>query len=508
MLGHGPLSDLPLSDTQPFATATPTPAVFRLPIITPRREIPAAQQGFIAPNLLLTTLAAAAVAVMPFRVLDQPNPVRRAAAAQQPSHARSSYVPAPAGPAALPVGRLLEQPNPLTRMVRAGEESSLGTLPWRFPVAAAPFMQEDQPRPTTRLVYVVPETSLGRLPSSIPAVVPFRVEQPNPAPAKRAQQPDPTANLLTTTLVPAAPAAAPFRLSDQPNPVRRALAAQQPTHARSSYDAGPPVGGPMPVGRLLDQPNPLQWRHMRGQEFVAAVYTQRPIDVLLLPQRDFQNPTLARRVQQPQLYPNLLTTTLFAAPPPPFKQTEQPNPTLAKRINRGEQAQVLPLTTLYVPPQAMPIGLQRDFPNPLPIKLRDVHFQFDGTPLPNALPPPVTPPVTVPSTYVGGGGMGGGKAKWWDESEPKKKRKDIFKQYGNDVRQAFAEPTVIRDVYAELQKLETAPPDVAAFTAPDGATDWNAAARDLETVSRILQAWRAEERRREIADDDEEMMLF
>lgn len=374
-------------------------------------------------------------------------------------------------------------------------------------VAVAPFVNRDQPNPTRRVAAAQQETSLGRLPTMPSMRIPGARELPQPPAARRVTQVEITPNLLTTTLRPATQTI-PFRAIDQPNPTVRLRAALQPTHARSSYDAGPPVGGPMPVGRLLDQPNPLQWRHMRGQEFVAAVYTQRPIDLLLLPQRDFQNPVLARRVQQPQLYPNLLTTTLRAAQVAPFKQTDQPNPTLAKRINRGEQAQVLPLTTLYVPPQAFPPGLQRDFPNPLPIKLRDVHFQFDGTPLPNALPPPVTPPVVTPSSYVGGGGMGGGKAKWWDETEPKKKRKDIFKQYGKDVRQAFAEPTVIRDVYAELQKLETAPPDVAAFTAPDGATDWNAAARDLATVSRILQAWRAEERRREIADDDEEMMLF
>jgi len=374
-------------------------------------------------------------------------------------------------------------------------------------VAVAPFVNRDQPNPTRRVAAAQQETSLGRLPTMPSMRIPGARELPQPPAARRVTQVEITPNLLTTTLRPATQTI-PFRAIDQPNPTVRLRAALQPTHARSSYDAGPPVGGPMPVGRLLDQPNPLQWRHMRGQEFVAAVYTQRPIDLLLLPQRDFQNPVLARRVQQPQLYPNLLTTTLRAAQVAPFKQTDQPNPTLAKRINRGEQAQVLPLTTLYVPPQAFPPGLQRDFPNPLPIKLRDVHFQFDGTPLPNALPPPVTPPVVTPSSYVGGGGMGGGKAKWWDETEPKKKRKDIFKQYAKDVRQAFAEPAVIRDVYAELQKLDTAPPDVAAFTAPDGATDWNAAARDLATVSRILQAWRAEERRREIADDDEEMMLF
>ena len=469
MLGHGPLSDLPLSDTQPFATATPTPAVFRLPIITPRREIPAAQQGFIAPNLLLTTLAAAAVVVAPFFNLDQPNPVRRTATAQV--------------------------------------ETSIGVLPSSIPAVTFPFIAEEQQAILPRARAVPPETSLGRLPTMPSMRIPGARELPQPPPARRVQQVELTPNLLTSTLQ-AAAQTIPFRILEQPNPTVRLLAAQQPTHARSSYSPGAPAAQPLPVGRLLDQPNPLPIRHMRGQEFTAVAYAQRPIDLLLLPQRDFQNPTLARRVQQPQLYPNLLTTTLRVIPAAPFTQLDWPNPTLARRINRGEQAQVLPLTTLYVPPQAFPPGLQRDFPNPLPIKLRDVHFQFDGTPLPNALPPPVTPPVTVPSTYVGGGGMGGGKAKWWDESEPKKKRKDIFKQYGKDVRQAFAEPTVIRDVYAELQKLETAPPDVAAFTAPDGATDWNAAARDLETVSRILQAWRAEERRREIADDDEEMMLF
>lgn len=441
--------------------------VFRQPLVIPRAKTPAAQQPDIPRNLLLTTLAAV-VAIAPFVNRDQPNPTRRAAAAQQ--------------------------------------ETSLGRLPSSIP-PPPPFVIEDQPRPTTRLPYAFHESSQGRLPTMPSMRIPGARELPQPPPARRVAQVELTPNLLTTTLR-AAAQTIPFRALDQPNPTVRLRAALQPTHARSSYDPGAPAAQPMPVGRLLDQPNPLQWRHMRGQEFVAAVYTQRPIDVLLLPQRDFQNPTLARRVQQPQLYPNLLTSTLRVIPAAPFKQLDHPNPTLARRINRGEQAQVLPLTTLYVPPQALPIGLQRDFPNPLPIKLRDVHFQFDGTPLPNSLPPPVTPPVTVPSTYVGGGGMGGGKAKWWDESEPKKKRKDIFKQYGNDVRQAFAEPTVIRDVYAELQKLETAPPDVAAFTAPDGATDWNAAARDLATVSRILQAWRAEERRREIADDDEEMMLF
>ena len=137
---------------------------------------------------------------------------------------------------------------------------------------------------------------------------------------------------------------------------------------------------------------------MRGQEFAAVAYSARPIDLLLLPQRDFQNPTLARRVQQPQLYPNLLTSTLRVIPAAPFKQLDHPNPTLAKRINRGEQSQVLPLTTLYVPPQALPIGLQRDFPNPLPIKLRDVHYTFSGTPLRAfTMVPMRQPPANAPS---------------------------------------------------------------------------------------------------------------
>lgn len=206
-------------------------------------------------------------------------------------------------------------------------------------VAVAPFVNRDQPNPTRRVAAAQQETSLGRLPTMPSMRIPGARELPQPPAARRVTQVEITPNLLTTTLRPATQTI-PFRAIDQPNPTVRLRAALQPTHARSSYDAGPPVGGPMPVGRLLDQPNPLQWRHMRGQEFVAAVYTQRPIDVLLLPQRDFQNPVLARRVQQPQLYPNLLTTTLRAAQVAPFKQLDWPNPTLAKRINRGEQAQI------------------------------------------------------------------------------------------------------------------------------------------------------------------------
>jgi len=53
---------------------------------------------------------------------------------------------------------------------------------------------------------------------------------------------------------------------------------------------------------------------------------------------DFQNPVIQRKVQQPQIFPNLVLGPLFVAPGVPFRQQEWPNPTVPRRQARQDGA--------------------------------------------------------------------------------------------------------------------------------------------------------------------------
>ncbi len=540
-----------------------------LPIGESSNELPVRRKQAgrldVIQGLLLTTLAVVASAVVERGPLITPIP--KARAAQQVAPTPNLLVGTLASGAAAPFVPVVFD-NPIKRQIARTLDDVPNLIGTTLAATAPPFVPIDFPNPRGRIAPRIAD-SVGPLPSSIYAQPTFGPKDwPNPR--GRAQpQHDQVPNLLTDTLAPTvAPlrptlfenptvrkrvlavthhrasydvvpvsTVIPFTQSDWPNPkvVRRVLTV---TYHRSAYDANP-TPTPMPVARQQDWQNPRGKNWLKGQEFERAQYQA---SVKPFAQYDWPNPS-RRKYQGPVVHFRASFDVTAATTVAPFSQSDWQNPRGARQWQRGDVSEVLPLTTLFIPPQAQPIGLQRDWPNPrgkiqwkrdaferslplstlyippapLPIGLqrdfpnptlprpRDTKFTATGTPVPNTIPPAVA--TTVPPSYPGGG-MGGGKAKWWDEDKPKRKRKGVFERYHEDTRQAFAEPAVIRDVYAELKKLERDVPDVAAFAAPEGGTDWTAAAQDLDTVTRILQAWRAEERLREIQDDDEEWMLF
>lgn len=507
-----------------------------LPIGESSNELPVRRKQAgrldVIQGLLLTTLAVVASAVVERGPLITPIP--KARAAQQVAPTPNLLVGTLASGAAAPFVPVVFD-NPIKRQIARTLDDVPNLIGTTLAATAPPFVPIDFPNPRGRIAPRIAD-SVGPLPSSIYAQPTFGPKDwPNPRGRAQPQQ-DQVPNLLTDTLAPVA-TTPPLRPVLFENPIlkKRILTV---THHRSAYDAVA-TPNPMPVARLLDWQNPRGPSWLKGQEFERAQYQA---SVKPFAQYDWPNPT-RRKHQNAVVHFRASFDVTAAVFVPPFKQSDWQNPRGAKQWLRGDVSEVLPLTTLYVPPAPLPIGLQRDWPNPrgkiqwkrdaferslplstlyvppaaLPVGLqrdfpnptlprpRDTKFTATGTPVPNTIPPAIT--TTTPPSYPGGG-MGGGKAKWWDEDKPKRKRKGVYERYHDDTRQAFAEPTVIRDVYAELKKLERDVPDVAAFAAPEGGTDWTAAAQDLDTVTRILQAWRAEERLREIQDDDEEWMLF
>lgn len=177
----------------------------------------------------------------------------------------------------------------------------------------------------------------------------------------------------------AAPAAAPFKTRDQPNPAatrdRAGIAArtalEQETGGlalgllRDTFFGGPgqpnvntdqpppPRGYPFPVanrthveGLKLNLLRPFaqaDWPVPRGYAHPVALRTHlAPVALNLLgldaffggagqgPAYDWPNPTRARRVQQPEPNVNLALATLLAPPAAPFVPVDQPNPVLAR----------------------------------------------------------------------------------------------------------------------------------------------------------------------------------
>lgn len=378
--------------------------------------------------------------------------------------------------------------------------------------AAAPFFGRAMDNPIVRKKQSQPAlTATGRSPANMiaPQLKPGTYEFFAQPPAKRtAQQPTPQPNLLLTTL--AAQAPMPFRQTNWPNPVVRKHVLRV-THWRSSYDPPPPVTPPepFPVGRQLDFPNPsLRKRTLIGMDFEHSHYVDRPDFLLTSVQHDWPNPVRRKHAQQPAPYLNLLSTTLYVAPAPPFRQTDWPNPIKAKVRVQADSGPVLPLTTLYVPPQPFPIGRQQDFPNPVTRKHAHGKHEISGTPLPNTIPDPIVPPTPEPSAYVGGGGGGGG-GPWYKEE---RKRPTVYDKLRKDIKRVVIDERIIRDVYAELKASEEAAPEAAkatqSFAAPDGSVDWDAMSRDLEAVQALMAAAKAEQLRREIAEDDADWEWF
>jgi len=300
----------------------------------------------------------------------------------------------------------------------------------------------------------------------------------------------------------------------------------------------------MPVGRQLDWPNPVTFkRSLSGMEWEHNHYVDRPEYLLTSPKHDWQNPTLRKYVQQPQPLPNLLLSTLFTVPAAPFRQLDWPNPTNAKPRIQGEPVanlllstlyvvpvapfeqsewpnptlrkyvqtpQPLPnlLTTLYAPAPPFPVGRQLDFQNPVRAKYTQIRYEISGTPLPNTIPDPIIPPTPEPSGYIGGGGGGGG-GPWYKES---RKRPTVYDKLRQDIKEVVIDERIVRDVYAELMASEQAAPEatkaVEAKRNATGEVDFDALSRDMEAVQQLMAAAKAEQIRREIAEDDAEWEWF
>lgn len=371
--------------TSTLATA-PVTLLSRVPLITQR---PAArQQGFVqvAQNLLLTTLAVGAVAA-PFVPDEFQNPVRRAAQVQPQVFNNLLTNTLAQAPAAVPF-KQTDWQNPRTATTRAQPQQQ-AVLPGRLlapfkvgaftvsvakpaaqqppttpnlsittlaPAASRPFVQADWQRPTPakppQQPDVAPSLLQGALYTDPPTLV-ARVPLVSAA-VKRAlaQQPQVQPSLLTTTLATQAPAGTPFKPFDWQNPARRFGSLDAHSIVTTSYyeQSGTPIvplrfDNPTISKRVQqpDIPRPL----LQTTLFTAPA-------VPLVRQTDWQNPVRARLVQQPQLLPNLLQGTLFTAPAVPvIRQSDWTNPVRPRQVQQPDVPPALLQSSLFTEPPTL-----------------------------------------------------------------------------------------------------------------------------------------------------------
>lgn len=199
------------------------------------------------------------------------------------------------------------------------------------------------------------------------------------------QQPRVPANLLQTTLAPAGAVQAPFNRTDWPNPVirgayRRIFVAEnllQTTLAPSGAVQAPfnrtewpnPIRAPLSMSRhflvttsFFDSPVPdikfdFQNPTVKRKVQQPDIFPNRVLGFAFPPQKqraEFQNPLPARRVQQHDGLPNLVLNTLYVAPTVPQVRAEFQNPTIARRVTQPDVFPNLQTGTLYVPPPSTP----------------------------------------------------------------------------------------------------------------------------------------------------------
>lgn len=108
-----------------------------------------------------------------------------------------------------------------------------------------------------------------------------------------------------------------------------------------------PTGAVQAPFNRLDWPNPVRKQGSLAHHFLEAIsyYTPAPFVPI-----DYPNPTRKRRVQQPDLVPNLVLNTLYVAPPVPFIRFDWQNPVLKRRVQTPFQFQSLGELTLIPPP--------------------------------------------------------------------------------------------------------------------------------------------------------------
>lgn len=137
----------------------------------------------------------------------------------------------------------------------------------------------------------------------------------------------------------------------------------------------------------------------------------------------------------------------------------------------------------------------------------DINYSFVKAT--DVTPYSVTPPTPVEPAYVGGGGGGGGGGEWYKET---RKRPTVYDRLHQDIKEVVIDPKFIRDVYEELMASDEAAPAlekaVRVPKAASGANDWDAMARDEEQVRALMLQAKAEQLRREIAEDDADWEWF
>lgn len=145
-----------------------------------------------------------------------------------------------------------------------------------------------------------------------------------------------------------------------------------------------PTSNPLPPGRQQTDSAPATPRVLlwdRGSN--TLLFTTPPAG---RQQLDSAPPTTAVRVDQP---PNLLTSTLAAAPLPPGQQRTESAPPLPPQVQSYEA----PNAALFIPPpNALPPGQQWTYS--IPIQPTDVWAQN------STIPPDLLPPAIIPVTAL------------------------------------------------------------------------------------------------------------
>jgi hypothetical protein len=174
------------------------------------------------------------------------------------------------------------------------------------------------------------------------------------------QQPQVTANLLLNTLAVSGPVTPPFRKSDWPNPLRKPLGLGHHAfygvmlYEESTQAPFVPNNWQNPViAKRVQQPTQLR----NFNEFFVAAHP--------LHNRDWKNPILAKRQVQTELAPNLVLNTLYSPPTLPKIQALWQRPIIAPRVQQPSPALNLLATTLAnAPPPAVPV-IRNEWINPV-----------------------------------------------------------------------------------------------------------------------------------------------
>lgn len=388
MLGYGPISADPVSALLHTEGAAADTLVARVPLVAPTPR--ARQQGFVqvAQNLLLTTLAVATVTA-PFVPDEFPNPVRKPVHVQQTVHqnlltttlAQQAQAPFSIEDFTVTAARRAPQQPTVTPNL------SLTTL---APTAGTPASETDWPNPVLPKRVQQPEIQTGLLQTALytdPPTLLARVPLVSAA-VKRAlvQQPEIPDSLLTTTLATQAPAGTPFKPFDWQNPRVAARPVQpeqrqvQPGSLLAPFKVAPSAtsvakqaaqqphqAANLSVTTLAPAPavapfKPFDWQNparragtLDAHSIVTTSYYEEVVSsgTPIVPLH-FDNPVVAKRVQQPDIPRPLLQTTLYSPPAVPLvRQSDWTNPVRPVQVQQPDVPPALLQSSLYTDPPTL-----------------------------------------------------------------------------------------------------------------------------------------------------------